>query len=217
MVADVKRRSYDASGRREKARANHRAMLHAAVELLVAQGYAATSLALVAERAGVAAPTAYKAFGNKPAMVKAAFDYAVAGDDEPVPVHQRERAARIKAEPDPVRKLELYADGLLGTLTRSGLLQLVARAAAEIDPEMKAVWDQMNSVRLFGMGILATNLSAGSHLRAGVSEQEAQDLLWAYTSPELYQLMVIIRGWAGPRYRDWVVRSLVDALLPVRD
>jgi len=214
VMADVKRRSYDASRRQQKARANHRAMLDAAVELLVTHGYAATTLALVAERAGVAAPTAYKAFGNKPAMVRAAFDYAVAGDDEPAPIHQRGRAARIKAEPDPVRKLEMYADGLLGTLTRSGLLQLVARAAAEIDPEMKAVWEQMNSMRLFGMGILATNLSAGGHLRAGVSEEEAQDVLWTYTSPELYQLMVLIRGWSGPRYRDWVVRSLVDALLP---
>ncbi|MFN2464584.1 MAG: TetR/AcrR family transcriptional regulator [Candidatus Dormibacteria bacterium] len=217
VVADVKGRSYDASRRQERARANHRAMLDAAVELLVTQGYAGTTLALVAERAGLAAPTAYKAFGNKPAMVKAAFDYAVAGDDEPVPIHQRERAARIKAEPDPVRKLEIYADGLLGTLTRTGLLQLVARAAAEIHPDMQPVWEQITASRLFGMGILATNLSAGGHLRPGVAKEEAQDVLWAYTSPELYQLLVLIRGWPGPRYQEWVVRSLVDALLRARD
>ncbi len=191
-------------------------MLDVAVGLLLEQGYAATTLALVAERAGVAAPTAYKAFGNKPAMVKAAFDYAVAGDDEPVPIHQRERAARIKAEPDPARKLQMYADGLLGTLTRSARLQLVARAAAEIDAEMKDIWDQMTSGRLAGMRILATNLSAGGHLRPDVSLDEARDVLWAYTSPELYQLMVLIRGWAGTRYRDWVARSLIDALLTRR-
>ena len=192
-------------------------MLAAAVELLVERGYAATTLALVAEQAGVAAPTAYKAFGNKPALVKAAFDYAVAGDDEPVPIHQRERAARIKAEPDPVRKLQMYTEGLLGTLTRSARLQLAARAAAEIDPEMNDVWEQMTSGRLTGMGILATNLSQGGHLRPGVTKNEARDILWAYTSPELYQLMVLMRGWSGPRYRDWVTRSLVDALLPAPD
>jgi len=216
-VADVKRRRYDASCRQERARANHRAMLNAAVELLVERGYAATTLALVAERAGVAAPTVYKAFGNKPAMVKAAFDYTVAGDDEPVPIHQRERAARIKSEANPVRKLELYADGLLGTLTRSAWLQLVARAAAEIDPDMRDIWEQMTSGRLFGMGILATNLSEGGYLRPGVSKEEARDVLWAYTSPELYQLMVLMRGWSGSRYRNWIVRSLVDALLPEHD
>jgi AcrR family transcriptional regulator len=191
-------------------------MLDAAVEILLERGYAATTLALVADRAGVAVPTVYKAFGNKPAIVKAAFDYAVAGDDEPVPLHQRERAARIKAEPSAVRKLEIYADGLIGTLARSARLQLIARAAAEIDAEMKDVWDQMTSGRLAGMRILAANLSEGGHLRADVSLDEAQDVLWAYTSPELYQLIVLIRGWSAARYRDWIARSLRDALLERR-
>jgi len=191
-------------------------MLEAAVALLVERGYADTTLAMVAERAGAAAPTAYKAFGNKPAMVKAAFDYAAAGDDDPTPIHQRKRAALIKAEPNPVRKLEIYTDGLLGTLTRSARLQLVVRAGAEIDPDMKVIWEQITSRRLFGMGIIAANLSEGRHLRAGVSQQEARDVLWAYTSPELYQLMVLKRGWSGPRYRDWVLRSLIHSLLPSR-
>lgn len=214
QVADVNRRRYDASRRQERARANRKALLDAAVGLLAERGYADTTLALVAERAGVAAPTAYKAFGNKAAMVKAAFDYAAAGDDDPTPVHQRERAARIRAEPNPVRKLEIYTDGLLGTLTRSAGLQLIARAAAEVDSDMKDLWERMRSTRLFGMGIIASNLSEGGHLRPGVSKAAARDILWAYTSPELYELMVLVRGWSGRRYRDWVCRSLIDALLP---
>jgi hypothetical protein len=70
--------------------------------------------------------------------------------------------------------------------------------------------------RLVGMGIIATNLSEGGHLRRGISRDEARDVLWAFTSPELYQLMVLIRGWSGSRYRDWVLRALVDALLAER-
>jgi AcrR family transcriptional regulator len=214
FVADVKRRHYDTSRRQARAEANRRAMLDAAIDLLVEHGYAETTLASVAERAGVAAPTVYKAFGNKPAMVKAAFDYAAAGDSDPTPIYQRERAQRILSEPDPVRKLEIYTDGLLGTLARSARLQLVARTAAEIDADMKQVWEQITSRRLFGMGLIAANLSDGGHLRRGVSKKEAQDVLWAYTSPELYQLMVLMRGWSGPRYRNWVLRALVAALLP---
>jgi AcrR family transcriptional regulator len=191
-------------------------MLDAAIELLVEHGYAQTTLASVARRAGVAAPTAYKAFGNKPTLVKAAFDYAVAGDDDATPIPERERAQQILAEPSPVRKLEIYTEGLLGTLTRSAKLQLVVRTAAEIDPLMKDVWEQITSTRHVGMGILATNLSEGGHLRRGVTKAEARDVLWAYTSPELYQLMVLIRGWSGRRYRDWVFHALVDALLAER-
>lgn len=213
-MADVKRRRYDASRRQEHASANRRTMLDAAIELLVERGYGETTLALVAERAGVAAPTAYKAFGNKPGMVKAAFDYAAAGDNEPTPIYQRERATRILSEPNPVQKLKIYTDGLLGTLTRSARLQLIARAAAEVDPEMAEIWEHMTSRRLIGMGVIATNLAEGGHLRRGLSNRAAQDILWAYTSPELYQLLVLTRGWSGPRYRDWIFRSLVDALLP---
>lgn len=216
-MADVKRRQYDASGRQASADANRRAMLDTAVELLVQNGYAGTNLAAVAERAGLSAPTVYKAFGNKPAMVKAAFDYAVAGDDDPTPIPRRERAARIRAEPDPVRKLQMYTDGLIGTLTRSARLQLVARAAAEIDPDMRSVWEQIHQARLAGMSLLATNLADGGHLATGMSRRKARDILWAYTSPELYQLLVLIRGWSASLYREWVTQSLITALLPARD
>lgn len=212
-MADVKGRQYDASRRRERARAARIAMLETAIELLVEHGYAETSLALVGQRAGVATPTVYKAFGNKPALVKAAFDYAAAGDDDATPIYERERAKKILAEPDPVRKLEIYTEGLLGTLSRSAKLQLAVRTAAEVDMQMKDVWEQITSRRLFGMGIIATNLFEGGHLRAGITQEVAQDVLWAYTSPELYQLMVLIRGWPGSRYRTWVLRALVDALL----
>jgi AcrR family transcriptional regulator len=212
VVADVKRR-YDTSSRQERARAARRAMLDAAVELLVAHGYAGVTLAQIAARAGVATPTVYKAFGNKPAMVKAAFDYAAAGDDDPTPIHQRERASRILAEPNPVRKLEIYTDGLIGTLARSARLQLVARAAAEVDLEMRDVWRQITERRLFGMGIIAANLADGGHLRPGVDKNEAQDVLWAYTSPELYELMVLIRQWPPSRYQSWVLQALIAALL----
>ncbi len=124
-MADVKRRQYDASGRHERGRANQRAILDAAIELLVEHHYAETTVALVARGAGVAAPTVYKAFGNKPTLVKAAFDYAAAGDDGVTPIYERERAKQILAEPSPIRKLEIHTEGLSGTSTQSARLQLV--------------------------------------------------------------------------------------------
>ena len=37
--------------------------------------------------------------------------------------------------------------------------------------------------------------------------------MWAYSSPELYRLLVISRGWSPERYGQFVGDSLVDALL----
>ena len=111
MSSPVKpRRRYDSRGRQEQAGRSRWAMLQAARRLFLDQGYAATTMPAIAAAAGVSVQSVYKAFGNKPALLKAVFDVAIAGDDEPVPVLQREALGRVRAEPDPYRKLSLYGE-----------------------------------------------------------------------------------------------------------
>jgi hypothetical protein len=43
---------------------------------------------------------------------------------------------------------------------------------------------------------------------------EARDLLWTYNSPELYELLVLRRGWTPQRYGRWLADALTAALLP---
>lgn len=214
MVTLVKlSRSYDSSRRREQAERTRQGVLEAAHLLFLERGYAATTLPLVGAESGVSADSVYKAYRNKPTLLKAVLDVALAGDAAPVPVMQRDRAARIFAEPDPRRKLEIYTDGLLTTLQRSVGIQLLVRAAAGTDPELAALWAAIQGERLRGMARLAENLAGGGHLAAGVTREEAGDVLWTYNSPDLYQLLVIQRAWAADRYRRWVTDALVAALL----
>ena len=44
---------------------------------------------------------------------------------------------------------------------------------------------------------------------------EARDLLWTYNSPELYELLVLQRGWTPQRYGRWLADALTAALLPL--
>jgi AcrR family transcriptional regulator len=111
MSSPVKpRRRYDASRRQEQARRSRWAVLQAARRLFLEHGYAATTMPAIATAAGVSVQSVYKAFGNKPALLKTVFDVAIAGDDEPVPMLQRAALGRIRAEPDPRRKLSLYGE-----------------------------------------------------------------------------------------------------------
>src|SRR6478672_10547771 len=99
MSGHVKgRRAYDSSRRQEQARRTRAAVLDAARRQFLDAGYAATTMAGVAAGAGVSVETVYKAFANKPGLVKAVFDVAVVGDDEPVPLMQREFVRRNQAE-----------------------------------------------------------------------------------------------------------------------
>jgi hypothetical protein len=71
----------------------------------------------------------------------------------------------------------------------------------------------MRAERLEGMGGFADHLAAGAHLRNDVSIEQARDILWTYNSVELYELLVIERGWTLAAYCDFIANALSAALL----
>jgi AcrR family transcriptional regulator len=218
MGPEVKRptgtRSYDSSRRRSQARDNRARVVDAARRRFLDDGYAATTLAAVAADADVSVETIYKAFGNKAGLLKAIFDVAVTGDDAPVPVMERDWVAEIAAEPDAGEKLRHYAVQLATSMPRTAPIQLLIRGVAPLDRDIDGVWRQMQAERLTGMTAFATHLHDSGSLRRGCTVDEARDVLWTYNSVELYDLLVIERGWSVDRYRDFVIDALAAALLP---
>ena len=208
------RRRYDSTRRQEQAGENRRAILDAARRMFLERGYAATTVSAIAAAAGVSVETVYKAFGNKPGLVKAVVDVAIVGDDEPVPMLQRDRVRRIEAEGDARRKLALYGEHLAESAPRRVPVELLVRGAAASDAGAAEVWHQLEAERLAGMAAFARHLEEGEHLRPGVSLEEARDTLWTYNSAEIYELLVMRREWTPQRYGGWVADALAAALLP---
>ncbi|MEV6281617.1 helix-turn-helix domain-containing protein [Kribbella sp. NPDC051770] len=210
-MAEVKR-SYDASGRREQAAARRRAVVAAAQDLFARDGFRATTIAAVARTAGVSAESVYKGFGTKAALAKAVFDRVIAGDDEPVPIVERSEAQAIQAEPDVRRKLQLYAGGVVERQVRSAGVQILIRDGRHVDESLEEVWQNLLTERLTGMTMLATHLHETGQLRPELSVEEVRDLLWTYISVEIYELLVLNRGWPLDRYTSWLSHALVAAL-----
>ena len=206
-------RTYDATRRQEQAGENRTRVLAAARARFLADGYTATTVPGVARDAGVSVQMVYKAFGNKAGLLKAVFDVAVTGDDLPVPVAERDEIKRIQAEPDPREKLRMYSEYFVQGAGRGVAVELLARDAASGDPAAAAVWDQIQQQRLTGMSQFARHLHAGGHLPADTAVEEARDILWTFTSPELWDLLVIQRGWTPARYGHWLASMLTAALL----
>lgn len=213
MPENVKpKRRYDASRRQDQARSTRRAILDAARLMFFEQGYAATPVAAIAAEVGVSVETVYKAFRNKPGLVKALFDVAVGGDDEDVALEERAQVERIQAEPDGRGKLGLYVRWMAERQPAVAPIELLARLGGGSDRELAAVWEQTQAERLTGMTRFAEHLVGSGSLRPGVSVEEARDVLWTYNSVELYDLLVTRRGWPVPRYADWITHALTDAL-----
>jgi hypothetical protein len=71
----------------------------------------------------------------------------------------------------------------------------------------------MDAARLTRMTHNARTLLDGGHLRKSITLDAAADILWTYSSPELYELLVIRRGWSVERYGRFVADSMIAALL----
>jgi AcrR family transcriptional regulator len=209
-------RAYDNSGRAAQALQTRRRVIAAAHELLLDQGYAATTISQIARRAGVSAETVYKAFGSKAALTKQVYDVVLAGDDEPVPMSDRPEVQAILAEPDPSKKVAGYALFSRRLATRLGPLLAVLLGARGTDADLDAFARTTANERLAGTTLLVDHLAAAGALRPGLDRGRARDLLWALISPELYLLLVVERGWSADDYERWLAGAIADALLDAR-
>ncbi len=213
-MPDVKgpdKRRYDASGRQARARERRRDTVNAARELFERDGFRQTTIAAVAEAAGVSAVSVYKGFGSKAALAKAVFDTALAGDDEPVPIADR-TAMLLRDEPDVRRKIAIFVEGLAQRLARSAAVQILIRDGRHVDGSLEPVWAALNEEGLVGMTHLGRHLLDTGQLRDGIDLVEVRDVLWNYLAIDTYERLVMLRGWTLPRYRDWLTRAIIDAL-----
>src|SRR3954470_17146898 len=215
MSRPVKRRAYDSSRRQEQARQSRARVLATARRHFLAQGYAATALPAVATEAGVSVESIYKAFRNKAGVLKAVFDVAIAGDDEPVAIMDREWVAAIDAEPDIARKLHMYSQHLMAAMPRTAPVLLLVRNAATLDRDVAGVWEQLQTERLMGMTAFAAHLVGTGRLRGGLAPEDVRDILWTLNSVNIYELLVMERGWEVERYGRFVAEALTAHLVGV--
>jgi len=210
-VTEVKR-SYDASRRREQARARRLATILAARDLFERDGFRLTTIAAVAARAGVSPESIYKGFGGKAALAKAVFDVTLAGDDEPVPVADRPAMQAVRDEPDLRRKIEMFVGGLAQRQARSAKVQILIRDGRHVDDSLVPVWAKLEDEALVGMTMLARHLVASGQVRDGMDVDEVRDVLWNYLAIDTYERLVLARGWPLERYAGWLSRTILAAI-----
>lgn len=208
------KRSYDASRRREQARARRRAVVLAARELFERDGFRSTTIAAIAAHAGVSGESIYKGFGSKAALAKAVFDVVIAGDDEPVPVAERPAAQAMRDEPDVRRKIAMFVDGLAQRQARSARVQILIRDGRHVDDSLAPIWAKLTNEGLLGMTMLGRHLLDSGQLRDGINLDEVRDVLWNYLAIDNYERLVLSQGWTLQRYSRWLAHAITSTLCP---
>ena len=207
-------RKYASQVRDQQARRTRRAIVTAAHDLFLAQGYAATTIDGIAETAQVSRGTVFNSVGGKAALLKLALDWAIVGDDEPIALADRPAIKAILAEPDPRKALMLWVQTVAEVAARTAPLGEVLTAAADIDPPAAQLLAEASRNRMLGATMFIRYLASLDGLAAGLTEQRAAELCWALTDGHLYRLLVAQRGWSTTDFNHWLSDSLAAALLP---
>jgi AcrR family transcriptional regulator len=204
---------YVSEVRDEQARRTRRAIVIAARDLFLAQGYAATTIDAIAAAAHVSRRTVFNSVGGKVVLLKLALDWAIVGDDEPIAMADRPAVRAIQAERDPRKALTLWVRSITDVASRVAPIAAVLYAAADGDPDAADMLAQEARNRMFGARAFVAYLASLDALAAGMSEPQAADLCWALMDGHLYRLLVSQRGWTTAEFERWLSASLAATLL----
>ncbi|HWF49111.1 MAG TPA: hypothetical protein VG294_00590, partial [Solirubrobacteraceae bacterium] len=157
------------------------------------------------------ADTIYKSFGGKPGLIRAIRDRALEGEG-PLPAERRSDEIQ-QQESDPREIIIAWGRFVAELAPRGAPILLLIRDVAASDPEVRALRDELDADRLRRMTANARRLRDRGHLRPGISLAHAADILWTYSSPELYELIVLRRGWTPERYGRYAADAMINALI----
>jgi AcrR family transcriptional regulator len=212
MGASVKR-GYRSTLRAEQAQATRRAVVESASQLFIENGYGATTIDAVASAAGVSRKTVFTAVGGKLDLLKVALDWAVAGDDLPVAVADRDASRQLFDQRDPAVLLARWARMQAEIGARVAALYQALEMAAGIDPDASALLAQVQAQRLAAARAIVKRLRILRALTTALTQQEAVDLAWLATDAALFDRLVRVRGWSTARFGEWLGETLCRQLL----
>lgn len=210
-MSESVKKPYNSALRAAQARATRRTVVEAAAQLFIERGYGATTVDAIATAAGVSRKTVFTSVGGKAEALKLAIDWAIVGDDEPVPVVERPHVAAALEEPDARRILADYVRSECDVNARIAPLNAVLHGAAGLDADIRALAEDGRAQRLRGMQFLVQVLADRGALRPDLTTSEAADILWLF-NPDIYHRLVIEQRWSPDRYEQWLTAAL-DSLL----
>lgn len=206
------KRRYDSSRRQVQAAATAESILVAARRLFEAHGYPATSVANVAAEAGVALKTVYVAYATKAQLLRSVWDVTLRGFAD-IPVADQPWYREVLEESDPARTLALNARNATVVKRRIGPLTKVIRDGAAADPDVRALWDLIQTDYHANQTRIVAKLAAANALRPGLQPDRASDILWSLVHPDLWHLLVGERAWTEQEYQDWLSDTSIAQLL----
>ena len=205
------KRPYRSQYRRNQSRlmveGTRRVILTGARKMFNQRGYGATTIEAIAKEAGVAVQTVYANFGSKGALLIDLLQL-VQSDGALLEI-----IGRFVAETDPTMKLRLAVSFNRLFYEQTGDVYRILVGAAASDHKIAELERLAETDRRQRCASIARGLARAGTLRAGLTQREAIDALFALTGAEIFHLLVTRSGWTPVEYEEWLLMSLEAFLL----
>ena len=199
-------------GRRERSRRTRARIVQAASELFVDDGYVATTIDAIAERAEVATQTVYYVFGTKADILTAVLEASIVGDLDPIPLAERGWVETLGDVEDAATAVEqLVAESVQVLVRVAPIYRVTQRAAA--DPDVRGLLEETRRRRRVDQRRLIDVVVAFGQLRPDVDPDTAADVYYALINEDVFELLTIDCGWDVERFQDWATGLLRHQIL----
>lgn len=187
-------------------------MLDAAHELFTASGYPGTTMAAIADVAGVAVQTVYFTFHTKAELLGEVFERKVTGaEGVPPPLQEWHRAA--EATEDLGEALRTWAVGVAAIVARVAPLRPVFDGVGP-DEDVADLWSRGEQLREEGYAAFLGHLVDRHGLTPGTDLGELIDIALVLLGPVGHRGFVEDRGWSIGAWVDLVVATLKQRFDP---
>lgn len=196
--------------REQQAEMARKLIRSAALEAFLEDGYVATTMSGIAERAGVARQTVYNLFGSKAALLIAAIGDRVEGSE------QRSQDADYQTLRDadsPDEMIELFARTSAGVAERALPVVRIAYEAAAIDGEVAKQLQLNEEHRYQAQSFFIDTLEEKGFLRTDTPTEELKRGFWLLASPRIL-VTATESGWTIDAYITWLTQTVRGLLLP---
>jgi AcrR family transcriptional regulator len=210
MAGKVKAtRAYHSPLRADQAQRTRRRVLESARRLFVEHGYAKTTVAAVADDAGVSPETIYLAVGGKRGLLEGVMEItgphdSMADDDA--------WWAMVATLPTAAERLAKNVEYSCRILLRTRAVHAIIRGAADNEAFAAELGRRLLMERLANQ-TERIRTYVGDELRAGLSIEEAGQRYCALAGPELYYVLTVQLGWSAEQHQRWLTDLLRVELL----
>jgi AcrR family transcriptional regulator len=180
------------------------AILDAARALFEADGHS-VGLETVARKAGVSRQAIYLHFSSRADLVRTLHERVNAQDVAPA-------MARVWARRTAQAGLDAF---VLASAEVIPIIRGIADALApsRAEPDLEATGEALRESRYADCLRMGEWLERDGALAAGVTAQDAADVLCMMVSIPSYEILVVDRGWSPQHWTRWVRATLHHALL----